>query len=502
MKQMKEEFIEEEGSDFPGKTYMNCVLKHVFEFQREHLLYDMFMVHRAHIIMLIEEKIISLQEGKEILTAVEKVAQIPKDELHYNSKYEDLFFLIEHFIIKEANDNTISNMHIGRSRNDMGVTMYRLSLRRYLLRFMEHFMLLQESILQVAHNHIDTIMPAYTHTQPAQPTTFGHYMVAVYDVMGRDLERIWKTYHFLNNSPMGAAALSTTSFLINRKRVAELLGFSSVIENSYDAVAGADYLLEVSSLLMVTMTNMGRWIHDFLLLATKEYNGITVANPYVQISSIMPQKRNPVSIEHARALTSSAIGEAFTVFQMIHNTPFGDIVDTEDDLQPYLYEGMEKAIRVFCTMNAVVRTMKVEEKVLKDRSFQHAITITDLADTLTKNYHIPFRLAHHAASEVAKMSLEQSKELHELELGEINVYLQKRFKIKLSKEEWENSILPEMFVKKRIVYGGPSHQEMERMILKRRAAFEQAEKNFEREKQRISKVEKETMQLVTDMIRL
>ncbi len=116
---------------------------------------------------------------------------------------------------------------------------------------------------------------------------------------------------------MGAAALSTTSFPIKRERVAHLLGFANVIENSYDAVAGADYLLEVSSLLMVMMTNTSRWIHDFLLLATKEYDGITVAKPYVQISSIMPQKRNPVSIEHARAITSSALGEAFTVFQMI-----------------------------------------------------------------------------------------------------------------------------------------------------------------------------------------
>lgn len=146
---------------------------------------------------------------------------------------------------------------------------------------------------------------------------------------------------------MGAAALSTTSFPIKRERVAYLLGFTNVIENSYDAVAGADYLLEVSSLLMVMMTNTSRWIHDLLLLATKEYDGITVAKPYVQISSIMPQKRNPVSIEHARAITSSALGEAFTVFQMIHNTPFGDIVDTEDDLQPYLYKGIEKTIRVF-----------------------------------------------------------------------------------------------------------------------------------------------------------
>ncbi|MFJ8531550.1 argininosuccinate lyase [Bacillus sp. NPDC094106] len=500
MKGSKEEFIQNEGADFPGKTYADCVLKHVFEFQRDYLLQDMFMVHRAHIIMLIEQNVLKLQEAKEILMAVEEVAQIPKSQLLYTSKHEDLFFLIEHLIVKEADDDLVSNMHIGRSRNDMGVTMYRMSLRRYLLRLMEHFMLLEESILQLVDDHMETIMPAYTHTQPAQPTTFGHYMLAVYDVMQRDLERIWKTYHLVNCSPMGAAALSTTSFPINRQRVATLLGFSNVIENSYDAVAGADYLLEVSSLLMVTMTNMSRWIHDFLLFATKEYNGITVANPYVQISSIMPQKRNPVSIEHARALTSGALGEAFTVFQMIHNTPFGDIVDTEDDLQPYLYEGIEKAIRIFCIMNAVIRTMKVEEKVLRNRSFKHAITITDLADILTKNYNVPFRRAHQAASDIATMSLKQKKELHELNFTEINMYLQKNCKVMLSEKEWKDIISPEAFVEKRTVYGGPSKTEMMRMIQKRRELFKKEEVTFEKEKERISQVEKEVMTIVLNII--
>lgn len=299
---------------------------------------------------------------------------------------------------------------------------------------------------------------------------------------------------------MGAAALATTSFPIKRERVAELLGFTNVIENSYDAVAGADYLLEVSSLLMVMMTNTSRWIHDFLLLATKEYDGITVAKPYVQISSIMPQKRNPVSIEHARAITSSALGEAFTVFQMIHNTPFGDIVDTEDDLQPYLYKGIEKTIRVFSIMNAVIRTMKVEEETLKNRSYKHAITITDFADVLTKNYEIPFRHAHHAASTIASMSLEQKKELYELHLKDVNIYLQEKFNINLLEKEWKEIISPEAFIQKRNVYGGPSKKEMERMIKNRKESFRKEEDVFEKERQRILQAENTLNTLALNII--
>ncbi|WP_459500161.1 argininosuccinate lyase [Bacillus sp. C1] len=500
MKQERDEFIKSEGANFPGETYANCVLQHVFQFQRDYLLQEMFMVHRAHILMLIDQKLMKQKDAKVILTALEKVAQIPKSQLLYEQKHEDLFFLIEHLIEQEADDHFVSNMHIGRSRNDMGVAMYRMSLRRYLLRYIEHFLLLQDSMLEVANEHIETIMPAYTHTQPAQPTTFGHYMLAIYDTMQRDLERGWKLYHLINQSPLGAAALSTTSFPINRQQVAELLGFSSIIENSYDAIASADYLLETSATIMVAMTNSGRWLHDFLKLVTKEYGGITIANPYVQISSIMPQKRNPVSIEHARALASSAFGEAFTVFQMIHNTPFGDIVDTEDDLQPHLYEGIEKATRVFCMMNAVIRTMKVEDEVLKDRSFKHAITITDFADILTKNYNIPFRRAHHAASDVAKMSMQQQKELHELNFADINMYLQENFYVTLSEKEWVDIISPEAFVEKRTVYGGPSKTEMIRMIQKRKENFKKEEVTFEREKERILQAEKEVMMRVLNII--
>ncbi|PEX90664.1 argininosuccinate lyase [Bacillus cereus] len=500
MRQSKEEFIKNEGADFPGKTYVNCVLQHVFDFQRNHLLKDMFQVHRAHILMLTEEKLMKREEAKVILRALKKVEEIPKEQLLYTEQHEDLFFLVEHLLSQEAKCEFVSNMHIGRSRNDMGVTMYRMSLRQYVLRLMEHHLLLQESILHLAGEHMETIMPAYTHTQPAQPTTFGHYTLAIYDTMQRDLERMKKTYHLVNQSPMGAAALSTTSFPIKRERVSHLLGFTNIIENSYDAVAGADYLLEVSSLLMVIMTNVSRWIHDFLLLATKEYNGITVANPYVQISSIMPQKRNPVSIEHARAITSSALGEAFTVFQMIHNTPFGDIVDTEDDLQPYLYKGIDKAIRVFCIMNAVIRTMRVEEETLKSRSYKHAITITDFADILTKNYDIPFRHAHHAASTIANMSLEQNKELHELHFKDVNTYLQENLKVHLLEEEWKEIISPEAFIQKRNVYGGPSKKEMERMIQNRKASYVKEELVFEAEKQRVLQVENELNALVSNIV--
>lgn len=176
--------------------------------------------------------------------------------------------------------------------------MYRLVLREHLLQLLGSAYQLSEALLEQADEHKETYMTGYTHTQPAQPTTLGHYLLAVYDVLQRDINRLWAAYKTVNKSSLGAAALTTTGFPICRERTRELLGFEGIIENSYDSIAGADYLLETSSALMTCMVNTGRWIQDFLQHVTREFGTFQVADPYVQVSSIMPQRgtRFPLSI--------------------------------------------------------------------------------------------------------------------------------------------------------------------------------------------------------------
>ncbi|MCM2533017.1 lyase family protein [Neobacillus pocheonensis] len=332
-----EDFLRDEGNVFPGKTYVEELLKHVFNDQRDFLFDVMFDIQRAHVIMLKEQQIIKPDEAILMLKGINKVAETDKNLLSYHPQYEDLFFMIEAKIGDEIGEELAGKIHIGRSRNDMGVAMYRLVLREHLLEFLKNTYRLSEVLLNQAERHTVTYITAYTHTQPAQPTTLAHYFLAIFDVLQRDLRRIWFAYETVNQSPLGAAALTTTGFPISRLRTCELLGFDKVIENSYDSIGGADYLLETSTALMTCMVNSGRWIQDFLMQVTREFGAFKVADPYVQVSSIMPQKRNPVSIEHSRSIASSAYGDALTAINMIHNTPFGDIVDTEDDLQPHLY---------------------------------------------------------------------------------------------------------------------------------------------------------------------
>ncbi|WP_377889956.1 argininosuccinate lyase [Alkalihalobacillus sp. R86527] len=462
----KEEFTKQEGSVFPGKTYVDALLKHVFYDQRDYLFHAMFQIHRAHVVMLSEQGIIKIEDANLILACVNRIGEMDASSLHYSPDFEDLFFMMESKISQEIGPDLASMMHIARSRNDMGEAMYRIVLRKCVLSLIVDMIDVEEALIQQAEEHLDTVMTAHTHTQPAQPTTFGHYLIAVFDVLERDVNRFWNAFKSINLSPMGAAAITTTGFPINRERVCDLLGFDGLMENSYDAIGGVDYLLEPATAILTSMTNTGRWVHDFLRLATVEVGIVKVAAPYVQISSIMPQKRNPVSIEHARALASSAVGEALSVVQMIHNTPYGDIVDTEDDLQPHLYRGFDKASRVYRLMNAVVRTMEVDKGRAEKQAWKNCITITEFADVLTREKGLSYCEAHKVSSFLARKCVEEKRELLDWQVDDVNELLKSnvRMRITFTQEEWKHIISPREFIQRRKVRGGPNPIEVKRMI--------------------------------------
>ncbi|TCT26484.1 argininosuccinate lyase [Melghiribacillus thermohalophilus] len=465
MNSLKQKFESRDGAQFPGKTYVEELLKPVFNDQKEYLLEPMLEIHKAHTIMLAEQGIISPEEKNQILNGIDQVRRINGDDIEYSSEYEDLFFVIESKFSEIIGEELAGKMHIAKSRNDLGETMYRMVLRGYLEKTISEAETLRKTILYQAEQHIHTIMPAHTHTQPAQPTTFGHYLVAIHDNLSRDIQRIKNALKTINQSPMGAAALTTTGFPINRERVADLLDFEGVLENSYDAIGTADYLIDAAQVLVSLMTNIGRWVQELLRMASKEVGLLEVSDAYVQTSSIMPQKRNPVSLEHSRAIASSAAAEGLGVIHMIHNTPYGDINDTEDDLQPHLYNGYKKAIRVLRLLNAVILTMNIDKQKAFEQARKNMITITELADVLARNYNMPFRKAHAKASQIARNAYQLNLELFEIPLNQVNEWIGE---VKINEKEWSDITNPFSFVERRKVTGGPAPEVVQSMIEKRK----------------------------------
>src|SRR5215218_887764 len=467
----RESILANEGRGFPGATYKEVVLEPAYENAKHNLLDAMLAANKAHLIMLAERGLVSREGARAVMRAIlgldaEEIRASP-----YTGEFEDLFFHVEHLILESAGE-TAGNLHLARSRNDLGVAMYRIALRDRLLRAEGSLLVLQRSLLSVAGEHVGTVMPAHTHAQRAQPTTLAHYLFAAHDSLSRDLRRLRAAFENCNRSPLGTAALTTSGFAIDRGRVAELLAFDGLVENSYDAIGGADYLGEAATALQLSFLGLGRFANDLLLWSTQEFGAIRVADPYVQVSSIMPQKRNPVSLEHVRSLLSAAVGDTGTVLTMLHNTPFGDVVDTEDDLQPYLWRALE-AVKGLCRLlAAVVGTMEVDKEMLLRRAAAGYSTVTELADTLVRERGLSFRTAHAVVTSVVKLA-----ESEGVGAGGISPALVDRAAedaigepLGLSQDVISRALDPVRFVEIRALPGGPAPEEMRRALENRRTA--------------------------------
>ena len=425
-------------------------------------------INKAHLIMLNEQGLISNEEGKKMAEAIESLDLQSIRTSHYSGQVEDLFFQVEGDLLQRAGE-IAGNLHIARSRNDMCITMFRLTLREKLQTALSSVLFLKENLLQFANEHVETLMIGYTHTQQAQPTTLAHYMMAVVDSLNRDVERFELAYHHCNQSPMGAAAFTTSGFPINRERMKELLGFDGVVENSYDAIAGADYIAEVMTATQITAITLGRFVQDLLLWSTQEFAVLRVSDPYVQTSSIMPQKRNPVSLEHIRSFLSTCVGNTQTVLTMIHNTPFGDIVDTEDDMQPYAWRSLELLDQLCRLLACVIGTAEVNKEKLRARATASFATITELADTLVRTDALSFRKAHQISSKVVTDALSQNMAAKEVTMALVNkaalAVIGKE--VLLDEAGLQQSLDPDYFVRVRSLPGGPNPDEVRRMIVLR-----------------------------------
>jgi argininosuccinate lyase len=319
-------------------------------------------------------------------------------------------------------------------------------------------------LLELAAAHTDTLMPAYTHTQPAQPTTLAHYLLGAIEFLGRDVQRLRSAFATVNLNPLGACAITTTGFPIDRDYTAQLLGFEGLQVNSYGAIAAIDYVCETAGVVAVLMVNLGKLVQDFLLWCMEEFGYLRLSDAYVQSSSIMPQKRNPVGLEHTRILASKAFSQAQAVLMCAHNTPFGDIVDSEDDLQPLVFSMCSDASRALRLFTGLMRNAEVDVERMRTRASGCFLTVTELADTLVREENVSFMQAHHLVAAAVKASeREYSPKLMVAKIEELAPEVLGR-ELRKRSEVWLRALDPEYFVSIRKVAGGPAPEAVRAQI--------------------------------------
>jgi argininosuccinate lyase len=439
---------------FPAPIYAETVLTQNFEDAKRYFLDALLDIHRAHTRMLARQGIISREDERALITALDGLDRQSISQAVYDGSYEDLFFYIESLLEHSAGADIAGKMHTGRSRNDIAITLYRMTARRELLKLASAVAGLRCVLLDLAGRNLETVMPAHTHTQPAQPTTLAHYLIGASEFLARDADRIRHAFGHVNLSPLGAAALTTTGFPIDRQATAQSLGFEGLAENSYAAIAAIDYITEASAAVAVAMVNLGKLTQDLLLWATREFAFVRLSDAFVQSSSIMPQKRNPVALEHVRILSSRALGEAQAVLTCAHNTPFGDINDSEDDLQPLVFTMFTDAVRALKLLAGAMRSVDIDRAELARRAGKDFLTITELADTLVRREKMSFREAHALVAQVVKAC--GHGEHAERPATIAAALLTLRPSLHLTREEIEQALDPEHFVRIRNIVGGPA----------------------------------------------
>jgi argininosuccinate lyase len=445
-------------------TYVRLVLNDNFEDAKASLLTPLMAIHRAHLVMLTDCGIVRAADARAIRDALDTLSLEDVRCASYDGSCEDLFFYVERLIVGACGEEAAGRLHTARSRNDIDMTMYRIRQREMILAVLEGVSLLRSALLHQASAHTGTIFAAHTHTQPAQASTVAHYLLAVIEQLERDARRVQAAYATTNRNPLGACAITGTGFAIDRQRTAALLGFEGTTGNTYGSIATVDYLLESVTATAILIAGLGRVVQDLLLWCTAEVAYLRLSDGFVQSSSIMPQKRNPVALEHARSLASMALGQANAIVLAVHNTPFGDIVDTEDDLQPLVASMFAHATRAVTLVAAALGTAEFDRERMAARAREGWITVTELADTLTREHDVPFKASHAVASRFVTSMREAGATTPSSEvLNAITRSLTGR-DIRFDDAKLAEVLSPEYFVRIRTTPGGPAPSETTKAI--------------------------------------
>jgi argininosuccinate lyase len=380
---------------FPAPVYRDTVLAPLFEGVKQHHWRQQMRINRASAIMLAAQGLLSRAEAAAILRALDAIeATTDVAALTYTGEHEDFFFLVQSELERRLGVETAGKLHTGRSRNDIDHTVFKMALKERLGILLAELLAAITALLDTADANRATLVVAYTHGQPAQPTTYGHYLGAVVELLLRDVERLRQASRYPDLCSMGAAAITTSGFPLDRAAMAELLGFAEVQENAYGCIAANDYLTSVYGALRLLFVHLGRFVQDLNAWTGFETGHLWVPDGYVQVSSIMPQKRNPVAVEHLRLLCSLAAGRAGATIDTLHNTPFTDVNDAEGEVQVAGYAAFEAGGRALRLLAGFIRAARVDEPRVRRHIDESCITATELADSLVRAEGISFRQGH------------------------------------------------------------------------------------------------------------
>lgn len=418
----------------------------------------------AHTTMLMEQGIISGDDADQILSALNELDDKGINELDLDPSVEDIHMAVENYVTSQVGE-VAGFMHTSKSRNDQVATDLRLVLKEELRVILLDLLNFISTILDLAEAHTETIMVGYTHLQHAQPTTFAHHLLSYAYALKRDYDRIKDAYKRVDMCPLGSAALTTTSFAIHRKRTAELLGFSSIVENSIDGVSSRDFMLETVSSLSILCTTLSKICEELIIWSTYEFGLVEIAGEYSSTSSIMPQKKNPDVAEIARAKCAGVFGELLAILTMLKSLPQSYNRDLQE-VTPHLWNAVDNShvlLNIIADMLSTTKFNKERGVELAEANFS---TATELADLMVKEKKLPFRVAHQIVGSTVSKAIEEGLMPSDITPGYIDTVANELTgeNLKLDSELVKNALDPQQVIRTRKIIGGPAPEMVKEAI--------------------------------------
>ena len=413
----------------------------------------------VHVEMLFKQKIISFKIKNKIIYGLKKIeTEISKNKFEFDFKYEDIHMNIEKrlFIIigEEA-----GYIHTARSRNDQVITDFKIWIKKANNEVNFNLDKIIKSILKIAEKNVETVMPGFTHLKNAQPISLGHYFMAYVEMFIRDKKRFLNNLENLNESPLGAAALSGTSFNIDRNYTAKKLGFDRPTNNSIDTVADRDFVLDFLFSISVCSMHLSRIAEELIIWNSDGFNLIHLSDKIVTGSSIMPQKKNPDLLEHLRGKTGSSFGNLFSMLTILKGLPLSYFKDMQEDKE-IVFKSYDTLINSLKILDEIFKNISPNKKKMYELADTGFITATDFADYLVKNHGMSFRKAYKITAEIVNFAEKKKKKLRELKIEEL-----KKIEPKLTNEVLKVFDLKNSINSKKS-YGGTSFENIKKMIMK------------------------------------
>ena len=415
----------------------------------------------AHVEMLFKQKIISFKIKNKIIYGLQKIEkEIIKNKLKFNTMYEDIHMNIEKRLFQIIGEEA-GYIHTARSRNDQVITDLKMWMKKATKEINNNLDIIISSTLNLAEKNIETIMPGFTHLKNAQAISLAHYLMAYVEMFTRDKIRFKNNLENLDENPLGAVALSGTSFNIDRNYTTKKLGFKNPTNNSIDTVSDRDFVLDFLYSASVCSMHISRIAEELIIWSSDGFNLINLSDKIVTGSSIMPQKKNPDLLEYLRGKSGTTYGNLFSMLTILKGLPLSYFKDLQDDKE-IIFKSNDTLVDCLKIFDEILKNISPNKKKMHDLADTGYITATDLADYLVKNHSMSFRKAYQKTAEIVNFAEKKKKKLKELNIDEL-----KKIEPNLTSEVLKIFDLRYSVISKKS-YGGTSFENIKKMIIKYR----------------------------------